>query len=44
MLFSQIEDGNWGAFGGALRLLDILAPGGFAEEQSVDARELLADR
>ena len=44
VLFSQIEDGSWGAFGGALRLLDILAPAGFAEEQSADARELLADR
>ena len=44
VLFSEIEDGSWGAFGGALRLLDILAPGGFAEEQSADARELLAGR
>lgn len=44
VLFSQIEDGSWGAFGGALRLLDILAPGGFAEEQTADARELLTRR
>ena len=44
VLFSQIEDGSWGAFGGALRLLDILAPAGFAEEQTADARELLTER
>ncbi len=44
VLFSQIEDGSWGAFGGALRLLDILAPGGFADEQSADARGLLSGR
>ena len=41
VLFSQIEDGSWGAFGGALRLLDILAPAGFAEEQTADAQDLL---
>ena len=32
------------AFEGALRLLDILAPGGVAEEQAANARELLAGR
>ena len=41
VLFSQIDDGSWGAFGGALRLLDLLGPGGFAEEQAADARRLL---
>ena len=44
VLFSQIEDGSWGAFGGALRLLDILTPAGFAKEQAADAKDLLAGR
>ena len=44
MLFSQIEDGSWGAFGGALRLLDILTPAGFAKEQAADAKDLLTGR
>ena len=44
VLFSEIEDGSWGAFGGALTLLDILTPAGFAKEQAADAQELLGRR
>lgn len=44
ILFSEISEGSWGAFGGPLSLLDLLEPGGFTGDRAWDARKLLDER
>ncbi len=44
ILFSEIEEGSWGAFGAPISLLDLLEPLGFTPDRVAAARELLEGR
>ena len=36
VLLQEIDEGSWGAFGGAISILDLVEPAGFAAEQRGD--------